>query len=168
MSDQLVESKLLVDIAEVDLSARLYGREHIEGYNPHRGEMSLLDHIVWESDDHSAGVALKLVRDDEFWVKGHYPGKPMFPGVLQVETGAQMACYLFNRRKPYPKLAAFLRIEHCSFRSMVQPGDELFILCRDVKFGRRQFVCDLQGLINGERIAFDARIRGMELAAEDQ
>ncbi|TVS08239.1 MAG: beta-hydroxyacyl-ACP dehydratase, partial [Phycisphaerales bacterium] len=82
MSDQLVESKFLVDLAGVDLDTRLYGREHIEGYNPHRGEMSLLDHIVWESDDHSSGVALKIVRDDEFWVKGHYPGKPMFPGVL--------------------------------------------------------------------------------------
>jgi 3-hydroxymyristoyl/3-hydroxydecanoyl-(acyl carrier protein) dehydratase len=86
----------------------------------------------------------------------------MMPGVLMIEAGAQMSCYLYNRRRPDPKVIAFLRIENASFRSMVEPGDDLYLLCKEVKFGRRQFVSDIQGMV-GDRITFDARIRGMQL-----
>ncbi len=59
-------------------------------------------------------------------------------------------------------IAAFLRIENCAFRSMVAPGDDLFILMQDVKFQRRRFIVDVQGVV-GTRIAFDCRITGMSM-----
>lgn len=154
--------KPLLDLSEIDLSQRKFDRAGIERLNPHRGQMSLLDHVVWCTDDYKQGVGLKHVRHDEFWVPGHFPDKAMMPGVLQVEVGAQLSCFLYNIRRPEPKVVAFLRIEHASFRSMVQPGDDLYILCSEVKFGRRRFVSDIQGLV-GDRVAFDARITGMQL-----
>jgi 3-hydroxyacyl-[acyl-carrier-protein] dehydratase len=154
--------KPLLDLASLDLTKRMFSREDIAKLNPHRGEMALLDWIIWESADHKQGVALKHIKDTEFWVPGHFPGKPMFPGVLMIEAGAQLACFLYNIRQPGPKVVAFLRIDNASFRSMVQPGDDLYILCSEVKFGRRRFVSDIQGIV-GDRIAFDARISGMSL-----
>jgi 3-hydroxyacyl-[acyl-carrier-protein] dehydratase len=154
--------KPLLDLTGVDLGARRWGKEDIERQNPHRGEMSLLDWVVWATPDYRQGVGLKHIRPDEFWVPGRFPGRPMLPGVLMIEAGAQLACFLYNIRRPDPKLVAFLRIENASFRSMVQPGDDLYLLCNEVKFGQRRFVSDVQGMV-GERIAFDARISGMQL-----
>jgi 3-hydroxyacyl-[acyl-carrier-protein] dehydratase len=154
--------KPLVDLGSIDLTARRFSKADIEKQNPHRGEMALLDWVVWTTPDYKKGVALKQIRDTEFWVPGHFPGKPLFPGVLMIEAGAQLACFLYNIRRPDPKLVAFLRIEEASFRNAVQPGDDLYLVCSEVKFGSRRFVSDVQGMV-GDKIAFDARISGRQI-----
>lgn len=156
-------SRTLFDLSGIDLSARIADRTEIERINPHRGSMALLDWIVWHTPDCTRIVGLKQIRSDEFWVAGHFPGKAMLPGVLMIEIGAQLACYAYNSRRREPNVCAFLRIENAAFRAMVQPGDDLYVLAQEVKFGRRQFECDLQGIV-GDRVAFDARISGMSIA----
>lgn len=156
-------AKLLFDLSGIDLSACVADKEAIARWNPHRGLMAFLDSVVWVAPDYTRAVGLKRVRNDEFWIPGHFPEKPIYPGVFQVEAGAQLGCYIFAKRKDAPTLAAFLRIEDCAFRSMVQPGDDLYILLQDVKFQRRRFVVDIQGVVGAERIAFDARISGLAM-----
>lgn len=153
-------SRLLFDLSKLDLANRRIGRDEIARWNPHRDAMALIDYIPWVSDDYTRAVGLKQVRDDEFWVRGHFPSRPMFPGVLMIESGAQVACFLFNVRRKERVLAVFLRIEDASFRSSVAPGDDLYILTQEVKYGRRRFITDIQGIVEG-RIAFEARICGM-------
>jgi len=150
----------LFDLSGIDLKARVQDREYIETWNPHRGQMSMLDAIVWEHPTLCRGMAVKRIHDDEFWVEGHFPGKPMFPGVLMIETGAQLACYLYISRQNKHSLVAFLRIESAAFRSSVKPGDDFYVLCDAIKVGRRSFQCDIQGMVEG-RVAYDARISGM-------
>lgn len=159
--------KMLMDLSTIDLTKTMYTREDIARYNPHRGNMALIDSIVWETPDHKLGVARKQVRHDEFWVAGHFPDKAIMPGVLMVEAGAQLGCFLYNIRRPDPKIVAFTRIDSVSFRSMVVPGDELILICSEVKFGRRRFISDVQGVV-GNRLAFDARITGMALDSGHQ
>lgn len=156
----------LFDLSGIDLSARVASRRDLERLNPHRGGMAMLDWIVWKEPNFTRGIGLKIVRDDEFWVEGHFPGKPMFPGVLMIETGAQLASYLYNSRFIKPHVPVFIRIQEASFRSAVVPGDELFLLCRDVKFTPKRFISDIQGLVNG-RIAFEARITGMSTGVQE-
>ncbi len=157
---------LLFDLAPLDLGAVVCDRTGLEAINPHRAEMALLDAVIWRSECGTMGLGVKHIRSDEFWVQGHFPGRPMFPGVLMIETGAQLACYMFNVRKNEPTLAAFLRIENASFRSQVAPGDTLYLLIKEVKYQKRRFISDIQGVVPADgsfRLAFDARISGMSL-----
>ncbi|USN98886.1 MAG: hypothetical protein H6810_12135 [Phycisphaeraceae bacterium] len=152
----------LFDVAEIDLRTPIAGRTEIERLNPHRHEMALLDEVIWLSEDFTCALGLHRCRGDAFWVRGHFPGMPLMPGVLQIEAGAQLACFLWNRQQPSPRVAAFLRIEQAAFRRSVLPGEDLLILCKEVKLGRRRFISDVQGLV-GDQLAFEARVSGMAL-----
>jgi beta-hydroxyacyl-ACP dehydratase FabZ len=94
---------------------------------PHRYPMLLVDRIV-ECDEEKRIVGIKNVTINEPCFQGHFPGRPVMPGVLQLEAMAQTAGILLNRivgaegRLPY-----FLAIDKARFRRVVRPGDQLRI-----------------------------------------
>ena len=98
----------------------------IESVIPHRGNMRMVDEIREFSDTHAIGT--KYVRDDEFWCAGHFPGKPIMPGVLQIEALAQTACFLALKSLHLENgktLGYFTTMERIKFSHMVVPGDVL-------------------------------------------
>jgi 3-hydroxyacyl-[acyl-carrier-protein] dehydratase len=153
---------LLFDIADALDSARAFGRAEIEAKLPHRGRLLFIDEVLWTSSGFERGVAVHHVGRDEFWAEDHFPGDPMMPGVLMVEAGAQLACFLHNCRLPRPVKPAFVRIDDTSFRNIVRPGDDLYLLCSKVRWTPRRFQADIQGVVNG-RIAFMSRVAGVQL-----
>lgn len=150
----------IFDLSAIDLSGCVHTRKDLERYNPHRGEVALLDKIVWHDDECDVGIALKQVRDDEWWVRGHIPGMPLMPGVLMVEAGAQLASFLYYKRSGQTWFAGFTRIEETTFRGHVVPGNDLYIVCKSIKYQLKRFVSRVQGYVDGE-MCFDSKITGM-------
>jgi len=152
----------ILDLSAIDLDGCAASREGMLELIPHRGEMALLDRIVWHDQPALNGVARMDIRGDEFWVKGHFPQKPMLPGVLMVEAGAQLACFLHNKRKGRLETAAFLRIDDAAFRRSVAVGQRMLVLCKGVKHSERRFISVVQGIVEGQT-CFTATIAGMRI-----
>lgn len=160
-------AELFVDPDSIDFSRRMVPRAELERWIPHRGHMAQLDGIVWHSDDFTLGVAVKPVREDEFWTEGHFPGRPLLPGVLMIEAGAQLASFLFYIRQTQRCIVGFTRIDNTVFRGQVRPGDDLVLLAREVKYSPRRIVNDVQGVVN-RRLVFESRITGMVLSEQPE
>jgi len=153
---------LLFDISEIDLNQIVYGTDEIEKINPHRGAMRMIDAIVYESEDGNRFIAYKDIRHEEFWVPGHIPGRPIFPGVLMIEASAQLSSFMCLRLMPEQKFMGFAGVDNVKFRGQVVPGDRLYILTEQSEFRTRRSICKTQGLVNG-KLVFEATITGMPM-----
>ena len=156
---------LLLDLNKVDLQQVLFNNHDIEKVNPHRYEMRQLDGIIYY--DLASGVCLgyKDVTEQEFWVRGHIPGKPLMPGVIMIEAAAQLASFfVLSCFDDYPpdRFVGFGRIDEVKFRSTVTPGQRLHLIVKLLEHRPRRFVCAAQGMVNGQ-MAFEAKITGMPL-----
>ncbi len=161
-SPQRRPNTLLFDLDGIDLTQTALSRADLEKWNPHRGDIVMLDRVIWHQKTFQRAVGVKHVREDEFWVQGHFPGRPMMPGVLMVEGGAQLASYLFYARRGEPCIVGFTRIDDTVFRGQVRPGDDLLFLAQAVKYRPRRFISDVQGVVDG-KLVFESRITGMVL-----
>jgi 3-hydroxyacyl-[acyl-carrier-protein] dehydratase len=105
------------------------GKGEIEQILPHRDPFLLLD-VVLELEPGVRVVARKLVRPDEWYLAGHFPGRPIMPGVLMVEAMAQAgAVAVLADEENRGKLALFAGIDDVRFKRIVEPGDELELTC---------------------------------------
>lgn len=153
---------LLVDLAKVDLGRIVIPLEDIRKLNPHRYEMEQLSAIVHLDAEAGEIVAVRDVREDEFWVRGHIPGRPLLPGVLMIEAAAQMCSVYFKRVSPDPRFLGFGGVDAVKFRGQVVPGDRLVLLGKALEIRSRRAVFDTQGMV-GDRLVYEGRITGMPI-----
>ena len=101
---------------------------------PHRYPFVMIDRVV-EIVSEDELVALKNVTINEPYFQGHYPGRPVMPGVLQVEAMAQAAGVLLLRKLPVEenKIAFFMSVDKVKFRQAVEPGDSIEIRVKLIK-----------------------------------
>jgi 3-hydroxyacyl-[acyl-carrier-protein] dehydratase len=105
------------------------GRAEIEAILPHRDPFLLIDEVV-ELQPGTRVVARKTVRPDEWYLEGHFPGRPIMPGVLIVEAMAQAgAVAVLAEEENRGRLALFAGIDDVRFKRLVQPGDVLDLTC---------------------------------------
>ena len=119
--------------------------EEILGLLPHRFPFVLIDRVIEHVPGQKA-VALKNVTVNEPQFQGHFPERPLMPGVLIVESMAQVGGIIVTQMPDLPKgLFVFAGINNVKFRRPVVPGDQLVITCELLSIKRQRF-----GKVKGE------------------
>jgi 3-hydroxyacyl-[acyl-carrier-protein] dehydratase len=154
--------QLLFDIAGLDLSTDVYDQEAIRASNPQRGDMEMLNGIVYVDEEKHRLIGYKDIREDEFWVAGHIPGRPLFPGVLMIEAAAQLASFYARTFYKWSRFIGFGGVEECKFRQQVVPPCRMYLAGEQIWMRHSRIFCQIQGIVNGS-IAFETKILGVQM-----
>jgi 3-hydroxyacyl-[acyl-carrier-protein] dehydratase len=153
--------QFLFDISGIDFSHIAYDQEAIRRANPQRGHMEQLNAITFADPSRGQIIGYKDIRPDEFWVDGHIPGRPLFPGVLMIEAGAQLASFYTRTFVGWKGFIGFGGVDEVKFRAQVTPDCRLFILGQKLWERHKRILCKVQGVVNGN-LVFEAAITGTE------
>jgi 3-hydroxyacyl-[acyl-carrier-protein] dehydratase len=110
-----------------------FGRDVIESLIPHRPPFLLVDEIL-ELEPGKRVVGRREIRAEDWWFPGHFPDRPVMPGVLTIEAIAQAgAVAVLADEANRGKIPFFAGIDDCRFKRVVEPGDVLTLECEFVR-----------------------------------
>ncbi len=134
---------------------------------PHRYPFLMVDRVLELSDDGKSIVALKNVTANEPHFTGHFPERPIMPGVLQIEALAQTAAIAaLVRPENKGKLALFGGVDGVKFRHTVVPGDQLRLEVIFTAAKRGVIKADGRATVDG-KLACSAKLTCMMVDVED-
>lgn len=132
----------------------MYNIEEILEILPHRYPFLLVDRVV-ELEEEKRVVALKNVTYNENFFQGHYPEKPIMPGVLIIEALAQTGGFLMLNitDEDSDALPYFAGIDKAKFRKPVVPGDQLMLSCEVIKLKGRVAKVRAEAFVGDDLVA---------------
>jgi len=122
-------------------------REEIKTYLPHREPMLLVDDVV--IDENKVACAHYHVTGEEFFLKGHFPGNPVVPGVILCEIMAQ-SCSLLIGDQLIGRTPFYAGIDKVRFKRQVKPGETIEITAKITNQRALIFFVEAEARVNGE------------------
>lgn len=129
---------------------------------PHRYPFLLIDRII-EMDGDNSCIGIKNVTINEPQFQGHFPERPIFPGVLLIEAMAQTAgalCVHARGADAPPQLVYFMTIDRAKFRKPVAPGDQVHFHVKKIKQRANIWKFDAVAMVDGAKVA-EAEVSAM-------
>ncbi|MGE4160058.1 MAG: 3-hydroxyacyl-ACP dehydratase FabZ family protein [Planctomycetota bacterium] len=155
--------QFLFDVSTLDKAKPVLTAADIERINPHRHEFRLIESVLHIDTKAQLAVGYWPARDNQFWVRGHIPGRPLFPGVLQMEAAAQLCsvlafqCGITDDKNFF----GFVGLEDVKFRRQIVPGDDIYFIAKVLE-ARRVVSFETQGVVNGT-LAVCGKVLGSKL-----
>ncbi len=152
---------LLFDLSQIDLTAKsVFDKEAIGRLNPQRFEMQQLDGVLWYDKEKRLILGYKDVTENEFWIRGHVPDRPLMPAVIMIECAAQLLSFFVKWMYELKGFIGFAGIEDTKFRAPVEPGSRLLLLGYVSRVQSRRYTATVQGVVDGT-IVFETVVSGM-------
>jgi len=158
--------RALIDPTRLDPSRVVADIEAIRSKNPQRYEFEQLSHICHLDLDLGEVAGVLDVPEDPWWGRGHVPGRPLMPGVLMLESAAQLCSWFVHQvydAEHAGRIFGFGGIDAVKYRAVIFPPARLVVLGKRVEVRPRRAIFDTQGFLGDDlsQMAFEARITGM-------
>ena len=155
----------IIDFSEFNFDTVVADKAQIFECNPHRHEFALLDGILLL--DNKRIVGYYDVPADVYWAKGHFPGRPLMPGVLIAEVAAQCTSYLAStsgiRGDAVIGLAG---LENIKFRAPVKPGDRLTVMAVEIRSRKGTMIVTQYEAYVGQTLVSEGQIKGIAIQSD--
>lgn len=159
--------ELLVDLDLLDFDRPLADIEAIRAINPQRHEMEQLTAILYEDTERNVCAAYLQTSYDSFWVRGHMPGMPLMPGMLMIESAAQVASFFTQRNDLLgAEMVGFGGVDEVKFRGIVLPGDRLIVMVKLLKARRNRMIVAQFQCVVGDQIVCEGELKGIPIPIE--
>jgi 3-hydroxyacyl-[acyl-carrier-protein] dehydratase len=137
-----------IDPSQYPADKAILELEDIQKLIPHRFEFTQIHKVLAMDLEERTCVAFRKGEPDEFWVRGHVPGRPIMPGVMMIEVLAQAGVVhghaQFGMHENH-KWVGFGGVEGVRFRGLVEPGEDLWINGRMLRADARRGYLKWQG-----------------------
>ena len=155
----------IIDPSTLDVNNIISTRDDIYALLPHRYEFERLMGTIYEDRETVTMAGYYDLPETDFWVRGHIPGRPLFPGVMMIETAAQLVSYLCLKYSDDSTNSGFLgfsAVDGVKFRGSVTHGQKLVITGRLEDIRPRRIRGYTQGFVDGKMV-YEGMITGMWL-----
>ena len=155
-------AKPILDFDALDLSRTIVEKPELYETLRQRGRFELLDGVLHHDLPGGLIVGYTEVKHGTWWAEDHIPGRPLYPGALMIEAGAQLASFdfAFRAKENADKFVGFGGLNGTRFRRTVEPDCRLILAARSLRVRARMFTYEVQAFVDRE-LAFHTEVIGL-------
>jgi len=161
-NEESMASQPILDPATIVTEEVAVTKDEILALNAQREEFEQVDRLLSLDLEEGLAVGIKTQQPDEFWTRGHIPGRPIMPGVLMIEMAAQISSVIYHLKFETggKKFFGFGGVNNVKFRGSVEPGNDLIMIVKAKTLRSRMAIFDAQGFVDGKMV-FEGEITGI-------